>query len=134
MLRWEPVPLGENGAWLPPGYLDGSARRHVSQCGGRITWKARRDLSDQEPSRTNAGQYRDYRVADFGLARHVHERVQHLSLTQTGLIAGTFEYLPSEAYHASYTPDVRGDIYAPGVILYELLTGSPPRGAWRPVS
>jgi serine/threonine protein kinase len=73
-------------------------------------------------------------ISDFGLARPVHERVQHLSLTQTGLVAGTFEYLPPEAYHANYTPNAKGDVYALGVILYELLAGSPPRGAWRAVS
>ena len=73
-------------------------------------------------------------VADFGLARPVARRVQHLSLTHAGLIAGTAEYLPPEAYRADYQPHKGADIYALGVILYEMLTGHPPRGAWVPVS
>ena len=74
------------------------------------------------------------RVADFGLAHSVAGRVQRLSLTLAGLIAGTAEYLPPEAYRAGCEPAPTADIYALGVILYELLTGSPPRGAWSPVS
>jgi hypothetical protein len=73
-------------------------------------------------------------VADFGLAQPVHERVHQLSLTQVGTIAGTAEYLPPEAYRANYVPSVQTDVYALGVILHELLTGSPPRGAWESVS
>ena len=73
-------------------------------------------------------------VADFGLARPVHERVERLSLTQTGLIAGTVEYLPPEAYIRGYTATTAGDVYALGVILFEMLVGAPPRGAWEPVS
>ena len=74
------------------------------------------------------------RVADFGLAHSVPDRVQRLSLTYTGLIAGTAEYLPPEAYRAGYEPAATTDIYALGVIRFELLTGGPPRGAWSPVS
>ena len=73
-------------------------------------------------------------VADFGLARPVHERVEHLSLTQAGLIAGTVEYLPPEAYLRGYHPTAGGDVYALGVILYEMLVGTPPRGAWAPAA
>ncbi len=69
-------------------------------------------------------------VADFGLARPVHQRVQQLTFTQAGLIAGTAEYLPPEAYHRGYEPHRGADIFALGVILYEMLTGTPPRGAW----
>lgn len=73
-------------------------------------------------------------VADFGLAHSVAGRVLRLSLTLAGQVAGTAEYLPPEAYQRDYQPDTTADVYALGVILYELLTGSPPRGAWDPVS
>lgn len=73
-------------------------------------------------------------VADFGLARPVHERVLQLSLTTCGTVAGTAEYLPPEAFYLPYEPDFRGDVYALGVLLYEMLAGAPPRGAWVPVS
>lgn len=74
------------------------------------------------------------KVADFGMAKPVHERVQRLSLTHTGLVAGTAEYIPPEAYLQGHMPDKAGDIYALGVILFEMLSGTPPRGAWQPVS
>lgn len=74
------------------------------------------------------------KVADFGLARPVHRRVHQLSLTRAGLVAGTAEYLPPEAYHRDYRPDVAADVFALGVMLHEMLTGAPPRGAWKPAS
>ena len=73
-------------------------------------------------------------VADFGLALPVHRRVHQLSLTRAGMIAGTAEYLPPEAYLAGYEPTPSADVFALGVILHEMLTGSPPRGAWAPAS
>lgn len=74
------------------------------------------------------------KVADFGLARPIQERTQALSLTATGIIAGTAEYLPPEAYRSDYRPAPTADIYALGIILHELLVGAPPRGAWRPIA
>jgi serine/threonine protein kinase len=74
------------------------------------------------------------KVADFGLALPVHRRVQQLSLTRAGMIAGTAEYLPPEAYRQDYQPSPAADVFALGVILHEMLAGHPPRGAWPPVS
>ena len=74
------------------------------------------------------------KVADFGLARPVHRRVHLLSLTRAGLVAGTAEYLPPEAYRGDYRPGPAADIFALGVMLHEMLTGTPPRGAWLPAS
>jgi serine/threonine protein kinase len=74
------------------------------------------------------------KVADFGLALPVHRRVQQLSLTRAGMIAGTAEYLPPEAYRQDYQPSPTTDVFALGVILHEMLAGTPPRGAWPPVS
>lgn len=74
------------------------------------------------------------KVADFGLARPVHRRVHMLSLTRAGLVAGTAEYLPPEAYRRDYKPAQSADIFALGVMLHEMLTGTPPRGAWQPAS
>ena len=73
-------------------------------------------------------------VADFGLALPVHRRVHQLSLTRAGMVAGTAEYLPPEAYRKGYKPTVATDVFALGVILHEMLRGAPPRGAWPPVS
>lgn len=74
------------------------------------------------------------RVSDFGLARSLNQRVVAFSMTRSGAVAGTVEYLAPECYRADYAPSPAADIYALGVLLYELLSGTPPRGAWQPLS
>jgi beta-lactam-binding protein with PASTA domain/tRNA A-37 threonylcarbamoyl transferase component Bud32 len=62
------------------------------------------------------------KVADFGLARAVAEASHTAS---TGLLIGTVAYLaPEQVEHG--TADARSDVYAAGVMLFELLTGRQP--------
>ncbi|WP_052573067.1 serine/threonine-protein kinase [Haloferula sp. BvORR071] len=74
------------------------------------------------------------KVIDFGIAKAlgVSDEVIQSSLlaTKAGVVVGTPDYMSPE--QAGSTPDVdtRSDIYALGVILYELLTGKTPL-AWR---
>jgi|GEM_PF-1587104 len=89
---------------------------------------------DLKPSNVLIGHDGRLKVADFGLARPLDERVVTFSLTLSGMVAGTAEYLAPECYALDYAPAAAADIYALGIILYELLTGHPPRGAWKPVS
>ncbi len=89
---------------------------------------------DLKPSNILVAEDGAVRVADFGLARPLEERVLTFTLTLSGVVAGTAEYLAPECYQPGYTPHVAAEVYALGVLLYELLTGSPPRGAWEPVS
>lgn len=89
---------------------------------------------DLKPSNILLGEDGVVKVADFGLAQSVGERVFAISLTRSGVLAGTAEYLAPECYQPGYTPAVPAEIYALGVIFYEMLTGGPPRGAWLPVS
>jgi len=65
------------------------------------------------------------RVTDFGLAEPIN--LQYTGLTLTGSTVGTIDYLAPEQFKSS-EPDARSDLYALGVILYELLTGTTPRG------
>jgi serine/threonine protein kinase/tetratricopeptide (TPR) repeat protein len=63
------------------------------------------------------------RVTDFGLARR---REGSGSLTATGVILGTPAYMAPEQLIDARGVDVRADVYALGVILYELLSGRRP--------
>lgn len=60
------------------------------------------------------------RLTDFGMAR-----VQDVHVTQSGMIVGTLSYLSPEALQGEQI-DERSDIWAFGVMLYEMLTGQRP--------
>ncbi len=64
-------------------------------------------------------------IADFGLARQ--ESPNELTVTNSGRIVGTLLYMPPEqARGDNRNLSNRSDIYAMGVILYEMLTGQRP--------
>jgi serine/threonine protein kinase len=73
------------------------------------------------------------KVADFGLAK-LHEDGDPASApTLTGTVMGTPEYMAPEQ-RLGGAVDQRADIYSLGVLIYEMLTGQVPRGAWEPPS
>ncbi len=75
------------------------------------------------------------KIADFGLAKLTRtEDAQNTRLTMTNVVMGTPEYLAPEALEGEGELDHRADLYAVGVMLYEMLTGKIPRGAWSPPS
>src|SRR5919112_1472041 len=61
------------------------------------------------------------KVADFGLARAVNSA----TTSQTGLLLGTVAYLAPEQVERGRA-DARSDVYATGVLLFEMLTGVKP--------
>jgi serine/threonine-protein kinase len=63
-------------------------------------------------------------VADFGIARAVSGSEE--KLTQTGVTLGTPTYMAPEQVFAEREIDGRADVYALGVVLYEMLAGMPP--------
>jgi tRNA A-37 threonylcarbamoyl transferase component Bud32 len=73
-------------------------------------------------------------LADFGLARLAVDSGCEVSLTQTRQAMGTLNYMAPEQWDNPKTVDHRADIYAMGILLYELLTGRVPRGSFPPAS
>jgi serine/threonine-protein kinase len=69
------------------------------------------------------------KVVDFGIAKAANQSHK----TQTGLIKGKIAYMPPEQLQARPL-DRRVDVYALGVVLYELLTGHKPFDATTDVS
>jgi tetratricopeptide (TPR) repeat protein/serine/threonine protein kinase len=68
------------------------------------------------------------KVIDFGVAKATGQRLTDKTLfTGIGAVVGTLEYMsPEQAEVNNQDIDTRSDIYSLGVLLYELLAGSPP--------
>jgi tetratricopeptide (TPR) repeat protein len=86
---------------------------------------------DLKPSNVLIGLYDGKpvpKVIDFGVAKATGPKLTERTLfTEVGQMVGTLEYMaPEQAELHNLDIDTRADIYALGVILYELLTGSPP--------
>ncbi len=85
-----------------------------------------RDIKPQNIIISDDGQAR---ITDFGVAK------SHLStaMTETGITLGTVDYIaPEQAQGRAATP--QSDIYALGVVLYEMLTGRLPFTGDTPVA
>ena len=65
-------------------------------------------------------------VMDFGVAKAVSAATGHNALTTVGVALGTPAYMAPEQASADPHLDHRVDIYALGVVGYELLAGRPP--------
>ncbi len=68
------------------------------------------------------------KVADFGLAKQSDPALS--GLTKTNMAVGTPDFLAPEALIPGLPLDGRADLYAVGVMLYQMLTGELPRGMW----
>jgi tetratricopeptide (TPR) repeat protein len=86
---------------------------------------------DLKPSNVLVAEYDDKPVAkviDFGVAKATGPKLTERTMfTELGQIVGTLEYMsPEQAKLNALDIDTRSDIYALGVLLYELLTGTTP--------
>lgn len=81
---------------------------------------------DMKPENVLIGDDGRVKVADFGLVRAVDTVTN-----TTGTVLGTVSYLaPEQIEHG--TADTRVDVYACGVVLYEMLTGAKPHSGESP--
>ncbi|MFF5501781.1 Stk1 family PASTA domain-containing Ser/Thr kinase [Streptomyces roseolus] len=81
---------------------------------------------DMKPENVLIGDDGRVKVADFGLVRSVGS-----ATATTGAVLGTVAYLaPEQIEHG--TADTRADVYACGVVLYEMLTGGKPHSGDTP--
>ncbi|MBL4850487.1 MAG: serine/threonine protein kinase [Planctomycetes bacterium] len=72
------------------------------------------------------------KLTDFGLARA--KGIDRASLTEAGVILGTPAYMAPEQFEDAREVDGRSDVYALGVILYELLAGARPFTGQGPIA
>ena len=72
------------------------------------------------------------KVADFGLARTAADG--EAKFTADNQVMGTPDFTAPEAFTPGVRLDGRADLYAVGVMLYQMLTGTIPRGCFVPAS
>jgi eukaryotic-like serine/threonine-protein kinase len=84
---------------------------------------------DVKPENVLLGTGSTVKVADFGLAR----AAAGMRNTRTGMLIGTAAYLAPEQV-ASNSSDARTDVYASGVMLFEMLTGTQPHTGDTPLA
>ncbi len=102
-----------------------AAARLAAEIAGAIDFAHRhgvvhRDIKPGNVLLTQSGQVK---VTDFGIAANPGDAKQ--GLTQTGSVIGTATYFSPEQAQG-YQVDGRTDVYALGVVLYEMLTGQAP--------
>ena len=79
-----------------------------------------RDIKPSNIRVTRDGQRLHAKVMDFGVAR-----IGDSGMTATGMVMGTVSYMAPE-YIRTGSPDPRNDLFAVGVMLYEILSGRKP--------
>ena len=78
---------------------------------------------DIKPGNILISRRAEVKLADFGIASDENEDSDK---TQTGVTLGNPAYMPPEQFENSSAVDNRADIYALGVMLYEMVTGTKP--------
>ncbi|CAL9397517.1 Serine_threonine-protein kinase PK-1 [Streptomyces sp. enrichment culture] len=116
--------LRERGALQPRAALDVLEAVLAALGAAHLAGLVHRDV---KPENVLIGDDGRVKVADFGLVRAVGSQTS----ASTGSVLGTVSYLaPEQIEHG--TADARADVYACGVVLYEMLTGSKPHAGGTP--
>jgi len=119
--------LRERGALPPAAALDLLEPALVALAAAHAAGLVHRDVKPENVLLSADGRVK---VADFGLAR----AIETSSVTaSTGVLIGTVAYLAPEQVEHGRT-DTRTDVYAAGILLFELLTGAPPYASESPMT
>jgi serine/threonine-protein kinase len=139
--------LADGSPFLVMEYLDGvDLGQLVRQAGGKLAVPRVLRLADQiasalEEAHAKGIVHRDLKpenvfvlqtpggemvkLVDFGISK-ILTREDGIRLTQTGTTLGTPQYMPMEQLRGAKDLDGRVDVYALGVMLYEILAGVRP--------
>lgn len=103
------------------------ASRYVTQLAAALDYAHARNIvhRDIKPSNVLLGPDGRVLLSDFGIA-HLNEPN---GITTTGEVLGTYGYMPPEQMQGSGDIDQRADVYALGVLAYQLVTGRLPFSA-----
>ncbi len=101
----------------------GQFARALTEVAGALDYAHRQGIvhRDVKPANVLLDDYERAYLADFGIAKALAEGE---ALTQTGLGVGTPEYMAPEQAQGRAEP--RSDLYALGIMLFQLLTGQVP--------
>lgn len=89
---------------------------------------------DLKPGNILTGADGTVKVADFGLAKALADDSDWHGLTQTQDRFGTPYYIAPEVLRAAGSADQRSDVFALGVLFYEMMSGQVPLGRYTPLS
>lgn len=81
---------------------------------------------DIKPANILISKKGEVKLVDFGIAGYQAEAENDEGLTTQGMTLGTVSYMPPEQFENTKTVDKVADIYAMGVMLYEMVTGKKP--------
>jgi len=76
--------------------------------------------------RSADGKPREAKVLDFGVSKLADESVDQVGITGGGHAVGTPAYMAPEQIRGNISADPRTDVYALGVVLYQMLAGRRP--------
>lgn len=85
-----------------------------------------RDLKPENIFLAKKGEKERVKVLDFGISKIKTADAEQVRMTRTGQLVGTPLYMSPEQARGETDIDRRVDLYALGVMLFEMLTGAPP--------
>ncbi len=145
----EDVINGNHIPYIVMEFIEGRTLRDALQAEGRFTERRAMEITsdvcaaldyshrmgiihrDIKPANVMLSPDGSVKVMDFGIARAT--TATSSTMTATAAVIGTAQYLSPEQARGARV-DARSDVYTTGVLLYELLTGSPPFRGDNPVA